>query len=140
YRNGYGQISQLAGLPVESVHGFLVEQFLTGAEVTLEGYVFDGRVTTIGVTDSPKYPGTNSFERFEYPSALPLERQRELADIAEVNGDLEVLVRPGLWLSEQGTNDPESYRLAIFSEWAETREEALARCRARAAALPFELK
>jgi hypothetical protein len=232
YRNGYGQISELAGLPVESVHGFLVEQFVTGAEVTLEGYVFDGRVTTIGITDSAKYEGTNSFERFEYPTALPPERRRELAAIAEqllpalgfdngffnveffvpargraltievngriasqfaplvqavhgrstydalvrlacgedpdwapgppngvaisyalrvfddaevvsvpeANGDLEVLVRPGLRLSEQGTNDPESYRLAIFSEWGETREEALARCRARAAELPFELR
>jgi hypothetical protein len=232
YQDGYGRISALAGLPEEQVHGFLVEQFVTGAEVTLEGYVFDGRVMVIGVTDSVKYPDTNSFERFEYPSALPPERLRELAAIAEqllpaigfdhgffnveffvpgdrpawvievngriasqfaplvqavhgrstyealaklacgedpgwapgrangvaisyalrafedaevvsvpeANGDLEVLVRPGLRLSEQGTNDPESYRLAIFSEWGETREEALARCRARAAALPFELR
>jgi biotin carboxylase len=232
YQNEYAQIGEMAGLPRTSAHGFLVEEFVTGAEVTLEGYVFEGRVTTIGVTDSVKYPGTNSFERFEYPSALPPVRLRELQEIAqrllpalafddgffnvelfvpsegraqiiEVNGriasqfaplvqavhgrstyealirlacgedpawdpgpvkgvaisyalrvfedadvvevpepeeDLEVLVRPGLQLSEQGTNDPESYRLAIFSEWAETREEALARCRARAAQLPFVLR
>ena len=72
--------------------------------------------------------------------ALRVFEDAEVVSVPEANGDLEVLVRPGLWLSEQGTNDPESYRLAIFSEWAETREEALARCRARAAALPFELK
>ena len=232
YQDGYARIGRLAGLPAEQAHGFLVEQFVSGAEVTLEGYVFDRRVTTIGVTDSVKYPGTDSFERFEYPSAQPEERLRELAGIAErllpalgfdngffnveffvpehrpawtieVNGrlasqfaplvqavhgrstyealvrlacgedpqwspggpngvaisyalrvfedaevvevpeaddDLEVLVRPGLRLSEQGTNDPQSYRLAIFSEWGTTREEALERCRERAASLPFVLR
>jgi hypothetical protein len=36
----------------------------------------------IGVTDSVKYPGTNSFERFEYPSRLPAARVEELAAIA----------------------------------------------------------
>jgi ATP-grasp domain len=232
YQDGYARIGRLAGLPTQQVHGFLVEQFVTGSEVTLEGYVYDGHVTTIGVTDSVKYPGTDSFERFEYPSALPEDRVRELTGIAErllpalgfddgffnveffvpldraawtieVNGrlasqfaplvqavhgrstyealvrlacgedpqwtpaaangvaisyalrvfedaevvevpeaadDLEVLVRPGLRLSEQGTNDPQSYRLAIFSEWGRTREEALERCRERASALPFVLK
>ena len=59
---------------------------------------------------------------------------------AVLDCDLEVLVRPGLRLSEQGTNDPQSYRLAIFSEWGRTREEALERCRERASALPFVLK
>jgi biotin carboxylase len=231
YQAAYAEIAELAGLPARDVHGYLVEEWVAGNEVTLEGYVFDGRVTTIGITDSVKYPGTNSFERFEYPSALPPARRAELAGIAErllpelgfdggffnveflvpdegpawlveVNGrlasqfaplvqavdgrstyealvrlacgedpgwqpappngvavsyalrvfedafveaapepeeGLEILARPGLRLSEQGTNDPYSYRLAIFSEWAPTREEAVARCRARAAELRFEL-
>ena len=60
----------------------LAEELLSGTEVTLEGYVHEARATTIGVTDSVKYPGTLSFERFEYPSALPEERQAELADVA----------------------------------------------------------
>ena len=163
---------------------------------------------TIGITDSVKYEDTNSFERFEYPSALPPERKAEPTDVAarvlpalgfdggffnveffvpsegpariiEVNsrlasqfwplvqavkgrlptrrcsaspaariqpGDsaprgvalsyclrvfedafvesvplpedgLELLVRPGLCLSEQGTNDTRSYRLCIFDAW-----------------------
>ena len=189
-------------------------------------------MTTIGVTDSVKYPGTLSFERFEYPSVLSQERLAELADVAErvlpalgfddgffnveffvpeqgpaqiieVNGriasqfaplvrraaraldlrralrararrgprwqprragrrrrqlrasgssrtrssrpcpdpepDLELLVRPGLLLSEQGVNDAQSYRLAILYGVGETREEAVARCRERAAALSFRL-
>jgi biotin carboxylase len=231
YRAGYARIAELAGLDPGLVHGFLMEELVEGMEVTLEGYVFAGRVMTVGITDSVKYEGTNSFERFEYPSALSAARKAELSDIAdrllpalgfdggffnveflvpeqgparivEVNGrlasqfaplvqavegrstyealvrlacgedpawergtrsgvaisyalrvfedalvtevpepeeGLEVLVRPGLRLSEQGTNDPYSYRLAIFAEWAETREEAVARCRARAAELRFSL-
>jgi len=228
YRHEY---ADLARLPARDVRGFLVEELVTGDEVTLEGYVFEGGVTVIGVTDSVKYPGTSSFERFEYPSALPDDRLRELGRLAETlvrahgldacffnieffvptegpskivelnariasqfsplveavhgrptydvlfalacgedprweanapNGvaisyvmrafedatvesvpkaenGLEVLVRPGARLSEQGTNDTASYRLAIFTEWAETREAALRRCLERAESLHFGL-
>jgi hypothetical protein len=228
YRDGYAELS---GLSREAVDGFLVEELVEGDEVTLEGFVHEGSVTVIGVTDSVKYPGTNSFERFEYPSSLPPARHRELSVLAEtlalahgldgcffnieffvpaagavriveVNpriasqfsplveavhgratydvlfavaaGDdpawdgstqsgvavsyvvrvfedavveavpepqagLEILVRPGLRLSEQGANDTSSYRLAIFTEWAETREAAVRRCRERARDLRFGL-
>ncbi len=231
YTQGYARIASLAGLHPEAVHGFLAEELLSGLEVTYEGYVHAGRVTTIGVTDTQKYEGTNSFERFEYPSSLPAERLEELADVAgrvlpalglddaffnveffvpeqgpariiEVNpriasqfaplvravhgrstyealfrlacGDdpawrvgpprgvavsyclrvftdarvagvpepeegLEILVRPGLRLSEQGLNDAHSYRLAIFAGLGETRQEAVRRCRERAQELRFEL-
>jgi hypothetical protein len=228
YRDAY---ADLAGLLPSAVRGFLVEELLTGDEVTLEGFAHAGRVTVIGVTDSVKYPGTNSFERFEYPSTLSRERLDELAELAAIlvpahgldacffnieffvpadgaaqivelnpriasqfsplveavhgrstydalfalacgedpawdggasNGvaisyvmrvfedalvravpepeeGLETLVRPGRRLSEQGTNDTASYRLAIFTEWGETREAALERCRQRAQSLRFEL-
>jgi hypothetical protein len=231
YRAEYSRIAALAGADPDSARGVLVEELVEGHEVTLEGYVHAGRVTTIGVTDALKYPGTDSFERFEYPSALPEERLAELravaerllpalgfdggffnveflvpadgpAQLVEVNGriasqfaplvqavearstyaalcalaagddpaweprepsgvaisyalrvfedatvlevpdaepGLEVLVRPGRRLSEQGLNDTESYRLAIFHEWAATRERALERCRARAEELRFRL-
>jgi hypothetical protein len=231
YPPRYARIAALAGLPETDVHGFLAEELLAGAEVTLDGYVYRGQVTTIGVTDSLKYPGTNSFEGFAFPSSLPAERLDELARLAErvvpahgfddgffnmelfvppagpaklieVNGriasqfaplvravqgrstyealfrlacgddpawravrsrgvaisyclrvfddgfvagvpeageDVEILVEPGRLLSDQGTNDAESFRLAILHEWGRTREEALDRCRARAGALAFEL-
>lgn len=221
-----------AALAGVDARGFIAEEVLEGEEVTLEGYVHRGSVTTIGVTDSVHYPGTNSFERFEYPSSVPPERWDELSDVAarlvralgfddgffnveffvpesgpakltEVNGriasqfaplvralhgrstyealfrlalgedpgwkpgppegvavsyvvrvfedafvesvpepedGLEILVRPGLRLSEQGAaNDAASYRLAIFVEAGETREEALTRCRRRAQRLRFAL-
>jgi hypothetical protein len=231
YTNRYAEIAAIAGGDPTIVHGFIGEQLLSGDEVTLEGYVHGDRVVTIGVTDSVKYPGTFSFERFEYPSSLSEKRQAELSDIAsrilpalgfeggffnveyfvqedgpaqiiEVNGriasqfaplvqalhgrstydalfelasgedphwetglpdgfalsyvmrvfedayveavpdpeeNLEVLVRPGLSLSAQGTNDAQSYRLAILYESGETREEAVAKARERAAALNFRL-
>ena len=231
YTTRYGEIAALAGAAPESAHGFLAEELLSGLEVTLEGYVHEGRVTTIGVTDSVKYAGTLSFERFEYPTILSEEREAELVDVAgrvmaalafdggffnveffvpdngpaqiiEVNGRIasqfaplvaglhgrstyealvtlaggedpawrggrpdgfgvsyvvrlfedafveavpdpddtvEVLVRPGLRLSEQGVNDSQSYRLAILYGFGETREEAVERCRARARALTFRL-
>ena len=231
YAESYRQLARLAGETELDFGGYLVEALVAGDEVTLEGYVYGGRVTTIGVTDSVFYPRTKSFERFDYPSRLPPERWDELRGIAErvlpalgfdggffniefavpdggpakiieVNariasqfaplmershgrstyealfalacGDdpawghatpegvaisyvvrmfedafvenvpepeegLELLVRPGLSLSEQGVNDAASYRLAIFYEWGETREEALERCRRRAASLRFEL-
>ena len=52
YTSRYADIAVLAGADPASVHGFLAEELLSGVEVTLEGYVHDGRVTTIGVTDA----------------------------------------------------------------------------------------
>jgi hypothetical protein len=231
YTTRYAEIAALAGADPAQAHGFLAEELLAGDEVTLEGYVHDGRVTVIGVTDSLKYAGTLSFESFVYPSALTQARLEELSDVAarvmprlgfdagffnveflvpetgpaqiiEVNGriasqfaplllglhgrssydalfqlalgedpgwsegapegvgvsyvlrafedalveavpdpepDLEILVRPGRRLSEQGANDSESYRLAIFTGFGETHEEAMADARARAEELSFRL-
>jgi hypothetical protein len=234
YAEGWAEIAALAGFPADAARGYIVEELLTGDEVTLEGYVHGGRVTVIGTTDSVKYPGTASFERFEYPSRLSSDRHAELhrvaarllpalgfdggffnvefvvpeggpARIVEVNGriasqfaplveavhgrssydalfalaagddprwdtrapdgvaisyalrtfrdalvaavpdpepGLELLVRPGLRLSEQGANDAFSYRLAIFYETGETREEAVERSlwRARSLRDRFELR
>jgi hypothetical protein len=83
YADRYGAIAALAGADPARAHGFLAEELLDGLEVTLEGYVHRGRVTTVGVTDSVMYAGTISFERFEYPSSLPDERQGELAELTE---------------------------------------------------------
>ena len=225
------QLAALADVGERPWRGFLAEELLSGLEVTVEGFVHAGRVTTIGVTDSIVYPATISFERFEYPTRLGGEQREELSALAallarahglddtffnveffvgddgriaivEVNcrlasqfaplvhrlhgrstydalfdiacgvdprwqarepdghgvsyvlrvfedalveavpdpePDVEVLVKPGLRLSEQGTNDAASYRLAILCGFGETREEALARARERAATLSFRL-
>lgn len=231
YANRYAPIAALMGLAPTDACAYMIEELLTGDEVTLEGYVLHGSFTAIGITDSMKYAGTDSFERFEYPTGLSDDRQAELiaaaqrivaevgfdsglinieffvpergqVKIVEVNariaaqyaplinalhgrstyeilfelacgidpcwrphrpqgaaisyclrafGDalvervpepqhgLEILVEPGLRLSQQGQNDPGSYRLAIFYEIGETKHEALVRCRERARSLDFVL-
>lgn len=48
----------------------LAEELLQGMQVTIEGYVYNGQVEIIGIVDSVMFPGTISFERFEYPSSL----------------------------------------------------------------------
>jgi hypothetical protein len=232
YRRGYTEIARLAGLSEDAVRGYLAEEVRAGLEVTLEGYVHAGRLTTVGITDSVKYPGTNSFERFEYPTRLGPTRRAELSEIAErvlpalgfdggffnveffvpergaptlieVNGrlasqfaplvqalhgrstydalfalacgddpawdaaepdgvavsyvlrrfedayvagvprpaaDVEVLATPGRNLSQRGTNDVESYRLAIVYASGGDRAEAVAAARARSGALSFRLE
>lgn len=63
--------------------GYLIaEAPLTGVQVTFEGCVFRGEMQPVGVVDSIMFPGTISFARFEYPSALPGEVQARMADIA----------------------------------------------------------
>ena len=66
----------------------LAESLLEGTQVSLEGYVFRGRVHTLGIVDSIMYPGTMCFKRFEYPSRLPEDVQNRIAKIAEtlING------------------------------------------------------
>jgi biotin carboxylase len=60
---------------------FIAEELLSGAQVTVEGFVADGEPTIFGVVDSEFYPGTSSFSRFVYPSALPQAAQQSMADI-----------------------------------------------------------
>jgi biotin carboxylase len=73
-----GRYSSLA-LPASSL---LAEELLGGQQVTLEGFVHRGRFQLLAITDSVMYPGTISFQRFEYPSGLAPEVQGRMADIA----------------------------------------------------------
>lgn len=50
---------------------FVGEAPLSGVQVTVDGFVEKGKVTIMGIVDSVMYPGTMSFQRFEYPSSLP---------------------------------------------------------------------
>ncbi len=49
----------------------LYEDLLEGKQVSLEGFVYQGQVTVMGVIDAIMFPGTFSFKRFQYPSTLP---------------------------------------------------------------------
>jgi biotin carboxylase len=82
YQLGWAEVAALAGFAREEGRGYVAEELIAGDEVTLEGYVHRGRAVVVGITDSVKYPGSNSFERFEYPTRLPAEKRAELAGIA----------------------------------------------------------
>jgi hypothetical protein len=61
----------------------LLEDLLSGHQVTLDGYAYQGEVVPLGVVDSFFFPGSLSFERFEYPSRLPAGVQERMADVAK---------------------------------------------------------
>jgi len=62
----------------EDPYSMVCEEIVRGRQVTANGYVRDGRVTMLGTVDSVMYPGTDHFQRFQYPSALPA---RDLARV-----------------------------------------------------------
>ena len=61
----------------------IAEELLEGSLVTFEGWIQDGRVTPVGVTDAVMHPNGISFLRFEYPSALPEGPRQAMAEVAE---------------------------------------------------------
>ncbi len=61
----------------------ILEELLAGQQVTVDGYAHGGKVVLLGVVDSVFFPGTLSFERFDYPSRLPRRVQERMGRIAE---------------------------------------------------------
>jgi len=54
----------------EDPFSMVCEEVIRGRQVTANGYARDGRVTMLGTVDSVMYPGTDQFQRFQYPSTL----------------------------------------------------------------------
>ncbi|KOX10244.1 acetyl-CoA carboxylase biotin carboxylase subunit family protein [Nocardiopsis sp. NRRL B-16309] len=69
----------------------LAEEEAVGDQLTVEGYVRDGTPHVYAIIDSPNYPGTSSFLRYEYPSRVSEEAQERLTDLSE-----RVIARVGL--------------------------------------------
>ena len=55
----------------EDPFSMVCEEILRGPQVTANGFARAGRVTMLGTVDSIMYPGTDQFQRFQYPSSLP---------------------------------------------------------------------
>ena len=72
-----------AALEGRSFRMLVAEELLDGVLVTFEGFMCDGLMTPIGVTDAVMHPNAISFLRFEYPSALGSEVQASMARVAE---------------------------------------------------------
>ena len=77
----FQQLLTLYGDTRTSVWDFIAEAPLYGVQVTVDGFVQRGEVTIMGIVDSVMYPGTMSFQRFEYPSTLPGGVLARMADI-----------------------------------------------------------
>lgn len=74
-------LARYTDFTVNGAH-MITESPLSGRQVTVEGCVASAHFQLIGITDSIMYPGTISFERFEYPSALPAAVQDRMATLA----------------------------------------------------------
>ncbi|HWU06044.1 MAG TPA: ATP-grasp domain-containing protein [Streptomyces sp.] len=61
----------------------LAEEAMTGIQVAVEGYVYQGRATVYGVLDSINYPASPCFLRHQYPSSLPAPVIRKLHEVSE---------------------------------------------------------
>ncbi len=60
----------------------LVEESVSGAQVTVEGYEYDGEIQVYGIVDSLLYPDSPSFLRYQYPSQLPAKVQDRISENA----------------------------------------------------------
>jgi hypothetical protein len=61
----------------------IAEDILEGVQVNIDGYVYNGRITVLGIVDEVMYPGTQAFMRFEYPSQLAPEVQQRMVALTE---------------------------------------------------------
>lgn len=60
----------------------IAEELLDGPLVTFEGFMYRGRMTTIGVTDALMHDNGISFLRFEYPTRLSTTAVRRMERVA----------------------------------------------------------
>jgi hypothetical protein len=66
----FGEVARAHMPAMEDPFSMVCEEILSGPQVTANGYAREGRVTMVGTVDSLMYPGTDHFQRFQYPSAL----------------------------------------------------------------------
>ena len=75
----FAQVMRSRSAFTEDPLSMVCEELIHGRQVTANGFVRDGHVEMLGTVDSLMYPGTDQFQRFQYPSGLP-QRQLEAVD------------------------------------------------------------
>jgi hypothetical protein len=70
----FAQVARAHSTFTEDPFSMVVEEVARGAQVTANGFVRDGKATMLGTVDSIMYPGTDQFQRFQYPSSLPADQ------------------------------------------------------------------
>ena len=78
----FGDVMRAHSDLTEHPFSMVCEEILHGPQVTANGYVREGRVTMVGIVDSIMYPGTDQFQRFQYPSSLPAHEQARVEALA----------------------------------------------------------
>jgi len=68
--------------PLAAADVVLVEEFVEGPQVTVEGWVRGGRVNIWAITDTNTYPGTRIIDNFSLPSRWDGETQEAMARYA----------------------------------------------------------
>ena len=96
----------------EDPFSMVAEEIARGRQVTANGYAFGGRVTMLGTVDSIMYPGTDQFQRFQYPSSL------DAATLARID-ELAIKLVEGIGFAHGMFNieirvDPSTGRLAVI--------------------------
>lgn len=88
FAKSMNQIMEHAAIPAELAGAdgrkCIAESIISaGRQCTLEGYVFRGKPEVYGVVDSVRGPNRSSFERYEYPSTLPVPVRERMTDMAK---------------------------------------------------------
>ncbi|HVH24242.1 MAG TPA: ATP-grasp domain-containing protein [Pseudonocardia sp.] len=76
------QVTLPPGLRRAGGHACLIEEAVTGVQVTVEGYTVGGDVRVYGVVDSITCPDSPSFLRYQYPSTLPPAVTDRMAELS----------------------------------------------------------
>ena len=66
----FAQVMRACSALDEDPLSMVCEELVPGRQVTANGFARAGRVTMLGTVDSIMYPGTDQFQRFQYPSTL----------------------------------------------------------------------
>lgn len=89
FADPFNYVLEKAGIPdtIEGIDGnfCIAEQIIKGKQCTIEGYVHNGEVGFLGVFDSLRYSGQETFFSYEYPSKLD---QRIISDLEHISDKL----------------------------------------------------
>src|SRR5204863_5850566 len=78
----FADVMRAHSIFTEDPYSMVCEEVARGRQVTANGFVREGRVTMLGTVDSVMYPGTDQFQRLQYPSSLPADDLARLDALA----------------------------------------------------------
>jgi len=67
-------------LNIATCNSFLCEEFISGNQVTMDGYICRGEVFFFGITKAEFYPRTNSFSHHEFPYRFSAKLEKAIKE------------------------------------------------------------